>query len=764
MTPNLISLPEDDDAYAANAYPHLSKHSHYSQLDDTADFLPPTPTPGRLHQLLELNEPSRAITWAKAAYRRKENHAVLQVSLCHHYRSTFGIYGSLISPLILLKAIQSAFPSISIQRKPGDVPEYVVKGIRLRSELSESLHMAERDGAATAAFPRLGHIQFDAELVSPDILGGMETPIGKVMEDSQAMSSLNARGSVELGEDHQCLELPMIEQEASILYRPIDPIQPLQKLLGPPWDGTLASQVPETCNATESKSTTTCTGAGEGNPDRRKAASPAASSLEPRLISRDIWRGAAVSASTVLPSPESTFAIGENAFSSLSQVSMVVPQRIPSSSKPEPIEQMEIQSGKTIKSVAVQATDDLSSPVKGRLCERHPSEEVDEGIEHYSTNEVTKHRKKTVTFQNPPNASDAREDLRNAKPSSEEEVTDKPPKSQPNRKRHPSRQALGPAKRQKAGTESSLTGVNLEVDSHAEATSELDGDTIVVESGDTANNGFTATERASPHHQRPGTAMPPGAEIDPAPISAQRREQSPQATSRPRNAKSDAAGQNSSNAPSIFFSSSTEIASKKNTMAFLRRSGGKSVKKITAATMLCVGSIGPLRKTANLILAVCMGLDIVTDKWLIESQRKGVLLDPQRYLPRDSHREGEWKFKLDEAIARGRMQGSLTRLLTGTDVYLLQDLKAVLANNFRDFRTVATCLGADAVRNGLPNGRGEKEVLILGTADDPQTLQASRRGYEVWSKDLLVMGALRGAIQRTDEFIVARPMKDENDR
>jgi hypothetical protein len=67
------------------------------------------------------------------------------------------------------------------------------------------------------------------------------------------------------------------------------------------------------------------------------------------------------------------------------------------------------------------------------------------------------------------------------------------------------------------------------------------------------------------------------------------------------------------------------------------------------------------------------------------------------------------------------------------------------------------------VRNGLPSGRRGKEVLILGIADDPQTVQASRMGHDVWSKDLLVMGALRGTIQRTDEFIIARPMKEEND-
>jgi hypothetical protein len=214
--------------------------------------------------------------------------------------------------------------------------------------------------------------------------------------------------------------------------------------------------------------------------------------------------------------------------------------------------------------------------------------------------------------------------------------------------------------------------------------------------------------------------------------------------------------------PRVVFSSTTEIDTKKNTMTFFRECGGKAVKSISTATMLCVGSNTPLKKTPNLVLAVCLGLDIVTDKWIVESQRKGFLLNPELYLPKDPGREREWGFKLHEAIARGRLRGGLSGLLNGLDVYFTQGLKSLLGHNSRDFGTVATCLGADAVRNGLPNGKEKKGFLILGTADDPQTLRASRMGHEVWSKDLLVMGALRGTIQRTDEFGIAKPMKKED--
>jgi hypothetical protein len=209
MTPDLVSVPGKDDTCAVISHTQTSKHSHYSKIVDKAGFLPAAPTPGCLHQLLKLNEPSRAITWAKAAYHPAENHTVLQVSLCHHYRSTFVTYGALISPLILLKAIKSAFPSVITHKTLGDEPEYVVKGIQLKEGLFEFLHMANIE---TTAFSPLRGIQFDAESVSLDILEGMETPTWRVLEDSQATSSLNARSSVALNEDCESLESSMIEQ------------------------------------------------------------------------------------------------------------------------------------------------------------------------------------------------------------------------------------------------------------------------------------------------------------------------------------------------------------------------------------------------------------------------------------------------------------------------------------------------------------------------------------------------------------------------
>lgn len=61
------------------------------------------------------------------------------------------------------------------------------------------------------------------------------------------------------------------------------------------------------------------------------------------------------------------------------------------------------------------------------------------------------------------------------------------------------------------------------------------------------------------------------------------------------------------------------------------------------------------------------------------------------------------------------MQGHMN----GINVYFTHSLKTLLAHNFRDFTSAATCLGGDAVKNGLPNRKEEKSFRIIGTAHDP---------------------------------------------
>lgn len=168
-----------------------------------------------LHRLLEPNEPGKSISWVGFAYREVEDHAVLQVFLCQHSKSTSESYGSLISPLIFLKAVKYAFPLATVEKAFSGL-KFVMEGICLREDQPPNSFMADPDQVGVMACPRLKENHFDTEAVSPDIVEGLETPIWKVMEDSQAMPSLDGIDKAAVYEDCKLVDSSTTEQHSQI--------------------------------------------------------------------------------------------------------------------------------------------------------------------------------------------------------------------------------------------------------------------------------------------------------------------------------------------------------------------------------------------------------------------------------------------------------------------------------------------------------------------------------------------------------------------
>ncbi len=641
----------------------------------TSPFAPTAVSSEYLHRLLGLNEPSRSMKWARLAYSNAEDHAVPQLSLCQHYKRTFEKYDSLVSPLILLKAVMYEFPSVAMKKEFNGL-KYVVKGIRLRESQAHLSSITEQEQAEVTTFPRLQEVPFDTGALLPDVMEGTETPIWKIMGDSQEA-------------------LPSHSPEGNAVYE----------------DGTLLKlSIPEPLPPTSTNST--------GQTQDVEATSPS-SSHEMHLAESQNKQNLRRSGSNTRH-----LLVIEHTSEPHQVLSLL------SSGSERVSNDLQPQSSTASTDVTLVNFEEASVITSG-----------DEG--HSECCNVAR----TESFV------------------TEDECSEQLRQSRAKRTRHGSLHSPVPRKSTKIDDEQSLATVNTDGDNVIQQDLELDEDTIVVECRPITQINSQINAVAQSGSRGKEFSLLTDDPIDPSASSTARKHQepSPLTDSPARTGKSRFPKQYSGESPRVLFSSTTEIDSKKNTMAFLRDCGGKSVKRITSANILCVGSNQLLKKSANLVLAICMGLDIVTDKWLVESQRKGFLLDADYYLPKDAQREGEWGFKLCEAINRGKQRGGMTGLLGGIDVYFTHGLKSLLAHNFRDFTAVATCLGADTVKNGLPNGKERKEVLILGTADDPQTLQASRTGHEVWSKDLLVMGALRGTIQRIDAFNIAKPMKQESD-
>ncbi len=230
-TPNIISLSEKRVSGDDREQVQATQLSFYSPVGQTSKFPPTAISPECLHRLLELNEPSRSMMWARLAYSNAEDDAVLQVSLCQHYKSTFETYGSLLSPLILLKAVIYEFPSVTMMKEFKGM-NYVLKGIRRREIQSQLSSIIEEDRAEVTTCPRLAEVLSDAGALLPDVIEGAGTPIWKVMEDSQGGPPSHAPEENVYGEctplrSRVSEPLPLISTNSTGQTQPVQATSPL---------------------------------------------------------------------------------------------------------------------------------------------------------------------------------------------------------------------------------------------------------------------------------------------------------------------------------------------------------------------------------------------------------------------------------------------------------------------------------------------------------------------------------------------------------
>lgn len=106
-----------------------------------------------------------------------------------------------------------AFPTARLEKAFGEL-KYVVTGIQLREDLLES-HLMGQDMAEVILYPRIKEIAFDKEAVSPNVLEGMETPVWKVVEESQELVSLSEVGRCSTFEDCKMLGSPELTSDIS---------------------------------------------------------------------------------------------------------------------------------------------------------------------------------------------------------------------------------------------------------------------------------------------------------------------------------------------------------------------------------------------------------------------------------------------------------------------------------------------------------------------------------------------------------------------
>ena len=217
----------------------------------------------------------------------------------------------------------------------------------------------------------------------------------------------------------------------------------------------------------------------------------------------------------------------------------------------------------------------------------------------------------------------------------------------------------------------------------------------------------------------------------------------------------------------IFFASSTTIHTLSPIKRFLREHKITSVRSLDKCTHLCVGlKEGELKKTSNLVKAVMSGKNVVTSKWLSDSNKQKKVLDPVDYVPCAPK---EWDVDLEKAIQRARREG--VWVLSGYLVNFTQDAKDALGDGFEDVKKIALAAGAskaqyvksDKIQATAKKSQEEKTIWIAEDEEDVDLNRCRSEGLTAYTRDVVLMSVLRGRLDLdSKEFIVSRKGRDDD--
>ena len=217
----------------------------------------------------------------------------------------------------------------------------------------------------------------------------------------------------------------------------------------------------------------------------------------------------------------------------------------------------------------------------------------------------------------------------------------------------------------------------------------------------------------------------------------------------------------------ILFASSSSAGDSKPFLKFLSNKGVKKVQSMHDCTVLCVGK--KLKRTSNLILAVLLGRDIITDSWVTDSVKGNHLLnieDP-KYMARDPKKEAEWRISLDKAIDRGKRGLNLKILEKQTIIFTPSSKKELGKSGFDELKEIVKCAGAKSVSSALPkkNPEGTPSTIVIATDDTTEIGELHKLGWRIYVKDIISLSILRGNLDlESDEFLIKEQKKESRKR
>lgn len=203
-------------------------------------------------------------------------------------------------------------------------------------------------------------------------------------------------------------------------------------------------------------------------------------------------------------------------------------------------------------------------------------------------------------------------------------------------------------------------------------------------------------------------------------------------------------------APVVIFSNST-VLEKPPQKKFVKEHCKVPGKAAEDFDILVVRK-GELVKTFKLLQAIARGASIVTDDWISQSFKAGVLLALDKFVPKDPPREKEWGIKMVDLVGHDRHN-----LFAGKTLFVTCALKKEYGKGFRDIEQLARLVGVKKViSKPAKDFKDDENTIVLGLEEGDIDILSLAEKVPCYCKDLLSISIIRGKIDlEVNEFKLA---------
>lgn len=163
-----------------------------------------------------------------------------------------------------------------------------------------------------------------------------------------------------------------------------------------------------------------------------------------------------------------------------------------------------------------------------------------------------------------------------------------------------------------------------------------------------------------------------------------------------------------------------------------------------------MSSVGKVSTTPKILLAVVLGVPVVSDEWLTKSAKAKKILDHKAFHIQDE--AFKKRYGRDLASAAGH---PYDHVFADQQIFMTAAAKRSYGPGYRDIVSICMAAGAVSVKSGAAQAliKLGDDAIVIGEEDgDEDAITLHDHGYSIRKKDVLSHSILSGKFQSNGEF------------